>query len=142
MPCAGAGPDSRAFAVHGVTILWAMVASACLTLAGIHALVWWRERQAVSNLWFSLAALGTAGMGACEYAMMRSASPAGYGEALRWLHVPAWVIIVSLVVFVRLFLRAGRPWLAWSVCGVRTFSLALDLVQSPNLNYRTITGLR
>ena len=119
-----------------------MVASACLTLAGIHALVWWRERQAVSNLWFSLAALGTAGMGACEYAMMRSASPADYGEALRWLHVPAWVIIVSLVVFVRLFLRAGRPWLAWSVCGVRTFSLALDLVQSPNLNYRTITGLR
>lgn len=119
-----------------------MVASACLTLAGIHALVWWRERQALGNLWFSMAALGTAGMGACEYAMMRSSSPAEFGVALQWLHVPAWVIVVSLVGFVRVFLRAGRPSLAWAVCGVRTLSLGLDLIQSPNLNYRVITGLR
>lgn len=28
---------------------------------------------------------------------------------VRWLHVPLWVVIVSLVAFVRLYLRAGRP---------------------------------
>lgn len=119
-----------------------MVASACLTLAVIHALVWWRERNAWSNLLFSLAAAGTAGLGVCEYRMMHAATIADFGTALRWLHVPAWVMIVSLVGFVRTFLRSGRPWLAWSVCGVRTVSLVLDFVQSPNLNYREITGLR
>jgi hypothetical protein len=30
---------------------------------------------------------------------------------------------VSLVGFVRLYLRAGRLWLAWTVCGLRTLSL-------------------
>lgn len=125
-----------------VTILWAAVASACLTLAVIHALVWWRDRQAWSNLLFSLAAAGTAGLGACEYWMMHSATPAQFGAAGRWLHVPVWVLILALVGFVRLFLRTGRPWLAWSVCGVRTLSLVIDFLQTPNLNYREITRLR
>ena len=47
-----------------------------------------------------------------------------------------------LVGFVRLYLRAGRLWLAWTVCGVRTLSLILNFVFTPNLNYREITGLR
>lgn len=119
-----------------------MVASACLTLAVIHALVWWRERQAWSNLFFSLAAAGTAGLGVCEYWMMQSTTISGFGTALRWLHVPVWVIILSLVGFVQTFLRSGRPWLAWTVCSVRTLSVVLGFVQSPNLNFREITHLR
>jgi signal transduction histidine kinase len=125
-----------------LTILWAMVAAACLTLAVIHALVWWREREAWSNLLFSFAAAGTAGLGACEYWMMQATTIPAFGTALRWLHVPAWVIILSLVGFVRTFLRSGRPWLAWTVSGVRTLSLVLGFVQSPNLNFREITHLR
>ena len=54
----------------------------------------------------------------------------------------AWVVVVSLVGFVRLYFRAGRPWLAWVVCGVRTLSLMLNFILTPNLNYREITGLR
>lgn len=119
-----------------------MVAAACLTLAVIHLLVWWRQRHAWSNLLFSLAAAGTAGLGVCEYWMMQASTIVEFGTALRWLHVPAWVLILALVGFVRTFLRAGRPWLAWTVCGVRTLSLVLDFVQSPNLNYKEITLLR
>ena len=44
--------------------------------------------------------------------------------------------------FVRLYLRAGRPWLAWPVCGVRTLSLILNFFARVNLNYREITALR
>jgi two-component system, LuxR family, sensor kinase FixL len=61
---------------------------------------------------------------------------------MRWAHLPAWVLIVSLVGFVRLYLRAGRLWLAWTICGVRTLSLILNFVFTPNLNYREITALR
>src|SRR2546428_13913128 len=45
---------------------------------------------------------------------------AQYGAVLRWAHVPLWVLLLSIVWFVRLYLRAGRPWLAWSICGLRT----------------------
>ena len=62
--------------------------------------------------------------------------------ALRWAHAPAWVLIVSFVGFVRLYLRAGRLWLAWTVCGLRTLSLILNFVFTPNLNYWEITALR
>ena len=48
---------------------------------------------------------------------------------------------MSLVGFVRAYLRAGRLWLAWAVCGLRTLSLILNFVFTPNLNYREITAL-
>ena len=83
-----------------VTIIWAMIASACCTLALMHMLVWWwRWRDALDNLLFALSAV------------------------------------------VRLYLRAGRMWLAWTVCGLRTLSLVLDFVFTPNLNYREMIGL-
>ena len=51
-------------------------------------------------------------------------------------------MIASLVAFVRLYLRAGRRWLAWTVVGVRTLSLILNFTFWPNINYLQITALR
>jgi two-component system sensor kinase FixL len=124
-----------------VTIIWAMIASACLTLAMVHAMVCWRRPNARANLLFALSAVATAAYGGCELWMMRAETPGAFGMAVRWTHVPAWVLIVSLVGFVRVYLRAGRLWLAWTVCGLRTLSLILNFVCSPNLNYREITAL-
>jgi two-component system, LuxR family, sensor kinase FixL len=125
-----------------VTIIWAMIASACLTLALVHVLVWWRRREVLANLLFALTAVAAAVFAGCELWMMRAETPGAFGMAVRWAHVPASVLIVSLVGFVRLYLRAGRLWLAWTVCGVRTLSLILDFVFTPNLNYREINALR
>jgi PAS domain S-box-containing protein len=58
------------------------------------------------------------------------------------VQLPVWALVVSLVVFVRLYLRAGRSCLAWSVCGVRTLALILNFIFIPNLSYREITRLR
>jgi two-component system sensor kinase FixL len=124
-----------------VTIIWSMIASACLTLALVHVLVWWRRPNARANLLFVLSAVATAVYGGCELWMMRAETPGAFGVAVRWTHVPAWVLIVSLVGFVRVYLRAGRLWLAWTVCGLRTLSLILNFVCTPNLNYRQITAL-
>jgi two-component system, LuxR family, sensor kinase FixL len=125
-----------------VTVIWAMIASACLTLALVHGLVWWRRREAQANLLFALTAFAAAVFAGCELWIMRAETPDAFGMAVRWAHVPATVLIVSLVGFVRLYLRAGRLWLAWMVCGVRTLSLILDFVFTPNLNYREIKALR
>jgi len=125
-----------------VTIIWAMIASACLTLALVHLLIWWRRREARANLLFALTAVAAAVFAGCELWVMRVETPGSFGMAVRWAHLPAWVLIVSLVGFVRLYLRAGQLWLAWTICGVRTLSLILNFVFTPNLNYREITALR
>src|SRR5450432_48223 len=123
-----------------IAVLWPMIAATCLTLAGLHVLVWWRQRTRWGNLLFSLTAVATAGAAALELWMMRAQTPTEFGLAMRWLHLPGWLLILSLVGFMRVYLHAGRPWLAWAVCGVRTLSLVLDFVFTPNLNYREITG--
>ena len=78
-------------------------------------------------------------MAFCELWMMRAATPEQFGTALRWLHVPGWVIIVALVGFVQLHLRAGRSWLAWTVCGLARSHWSLTFCTGPNLNYLEVT---
>jgi len=125
-----------------VTIIWSMIASACLTLAAISFLTWCRNREAWANLFFSLLASGTAAFAFCELRMMRAGTPAEFGTALKWGHVPTWLILVSLVAFARSYFKAGRIWLGWLACGLRTLALVLNFLVGQNLNYREITGLR
>src|SRR5215467_2374556 len=98
----------RGHPMSWVTIVWSMNAAACLTLAGMHVVVWGKGRAARANLVFAVMA----------------------------------VAVAALVAFVRLYMPAGRRWLAWTVVGVRTLSLVLNFVFSPNINYREISGLR
>ena len=119
-----------------------MGAGACMTLALIHLVVWWKDRTARVNLVFSVMAIAVAAFAAIELAMMRAETPQQLGIAVRWVHVPVWVITVSLVIFVRLYLKSGRQWLAWAVIGLRTVSLILNFTLSPNINYRQMTAVR
>jgi two-component system sensor kinase FixL len=139
-PCAASAAPR--LAMSRVTIVWSMVASACLTLAAMHLLVWGRRRTAWAHLLFALSATGVAAYAGCELWMMRAETPEEFGVALRWAHVPVWVIVVSLVAFARLYLRAGRLWLAWAAFATRTLALLLNFGPAPNLNYSEITALR
>ena len=49
-----------------VTVIWSMVASACLTLAVIYWLVWCRNRTAWAHLLFSVTAASTTAFAFCE----------------------------------------------------------------------------
>jgi two-component system, LuxR family, sensor kinase FixL len=128
--------------LNWVLIVWSTAASASLTLAAIHFLVWFKSRTAWANLLFSLAATAVVVVACCELWMMRAETPAEIGAAVRWGQVAVWVVLLSLTGFVMLYLRAGRRWLAWTFCGLRTFSLALNFLVGQNLNYLEITGLR
>jgi len=125
-----------------VTVIWSMTAAICLTLAGVHLLVWLRARDAWVNVLFSVCAVAAAAHAGFELGLMRATTTEQYGAVLRWSHVAGSVLVVSLVWFVRLYLRAGRLWLAWTVCGLRTLALALNFIFTPNLNFREITRLR
>jgi two-component system, LuxR family, sensor kinase FixL len=125
-----------------ITIVWSMNAAACLTLAGIYLLVWCKQRENWVHLVFSSSAVAAAVIAAFELAMMHAEAVGQYEALMRWIHVPVWVLVISFVSFVRLYLHAGRRWLAWSICGLRTLVLILNFVFPPNLNFRHITSLR
>jgi len=125
-----------------ITIVWSMNAAACLTLAGIYLLVWSKQRESWAYLVLSCNAVAGAALTAFELALMYAQTGEQYGVILRWAAFPVWLLVVSLVVFVRLYLRGGRLLLAWSVCGARTLALILNFIFVPNLSYRQITGLR
>src|SRR5213080_4992524 len=125
-----------------ITMLWSMDAAFCFTLAGMYLLVWWKQRKGWVHLLFSCSALAAGAIAGFELMSMRAETTAQYGAVLRWAHLPVWILIVSVVWFVRFYLRAGRPWLAWSICGLRTVVLILNFLFTPNLNFREITSLR
>src|SRR5216110_2137097 len=125
-----------------ITIVWSMNAAACLTLAGIYLLVWCKQRQNWAHLLFSFTAVATAAIAAFESAMMHAETIGQYEALLRWIHVPVWVLVISFVSFVRLYLHAGRRWLAWSICCLRTLVLIVNFIVTPNINFRRITSLR
>jgi PAS domain S-box-containing protein len=91
---------------------------------------------------FSCSALAGAALTAFELTQLRAHTVEQYSAVLRWTQVPVWTLVVSLVIFVRLYFHAGRPWLAWSVCGLRTLALILNFILIPNVSYREITSLR
>src|SRR5215510_6264969 len=118
-----------------VTALWSMNAAACLTLAGFYLAVWCKQRQSPMYLVFSCSGVAAASISAFELWMVNSKTVDQYEQLARWVHVPTWVLTLSFVAFVRLYLHAGRVWLAWSIYGLRTLVLILNFsvpVGAPN----------
>ncbi len=124
-----------------ITVVWSMNAAACLTLGGFYCLVWCKQRENWVYLLFSSSAVAAAAIAGFELAMMHAEAVGRYEALVRWVHLPTWVLIVSFVIFVRLYLHAGRPWLAWSICGLRTLVLILNFIFTPGINFRQITSL-
>jgi two-component system, LuxR family, sensor kinase FixL len=125
-----------------VTVIWAMIASACLTLGMMNLVIWVQQTRRRAHLLFSVTAISVAAVAGCELLLMRAQTTEQFGTVLKWAHVPVFFTFVSIVGFVRLYLRAGRSWLGYSVCGLRLLVLIINFLSVPNLNYKEITGLR
>ena len=125
-----------------ITVLWSINVGACLTLAVMYLAVWSRERESWLYLIFSCIAAAAAFIAVFELQLIRADTSEEYGAILRWRALPVWVLVLSLVGFTRLYLRAGRSWLAWSACSLKTLTLILNFVFTPNLYYLEITALR
>ena len=119
-----------------------MIAGACLAVTLIYVVSWLRQVEKTAYLAFSVTALSLAAVTFCELMLMRAQTPAEFGTFLRWAHIPVFTLLVSIVVFVRTYLKAGRLWLAWGVCGVRLLALIINFRAELNINYLTITSLR
>ena len=124
------------------TVVWLLVASASITIGVIHLSVGIRQPRR-DHLWFGITAISNAGLACFELALMRSATPQQAGEIFRWLHVSLFLYVASFVLFIRAYFDAGRAWLAGAAIAARGIaSLVVNFLQSPNLNFAAITGLR
>lgn len=128
--------------VSWVTVLWSMMASACLTLAGLYFLVWFNNRREWAHLLFSINAASMAAFAICELWMMRAETPAELNLALKCAHVPLFSWLMSMTWFVHVYLRAGRRWLAWSLLIVRALILIVNFTPGENLTFRSMLPLQ
>lgn len=119
-----------------------MNAGACLTLAAFYAAVWCKQRQKRVYLIFASSAVAAAAISAFEVWMMNATTVEQYQLLVRWIHVPTWVLTVAFVAFVRLYLKAGRAWIAWSIYSLRTLILVLNFILPGGINFKAITSIR
>ena len=124
-----------------ITVVWSMVTAACLSFAAVHLLVWLHSHDARTNLLFAISAAAAGALTMQELLAFRAATPAAYGEALRWMHLAAAVVVIALVWFVRSYLRAGRIWLAWAITGLRALVLVPNFFAYPNATFGEITAI-
>ena len=74
--------------------------------------------------------------------MLNATTVEQYQLLMRWIHVPVWVLTLSFVAFVRLYLHAGRAWLVWSIYTLRTLVLILNFIFPVSINFNRITDIR
>lgn len=127
--------------MNWITIIWSMIASAMLAIAGVYLVVWLRQRESRAYLVFVLLAISTAGIAGTELWMMHSTTIAEFGTAGRWFHVPLATGIFAFVGLVYYRLDSSRLWLALTICGLRVATLIINFLQDPNINYSEITRL-
>ena len=118
-----------------VTVVWSMIAAACLTLAAVHLPVWWRNREARATLAFSLAAICTAALAMCELSMLKATTPAAYAAAQRWMNVPVALLLLALAGFAHHYLDAGLRWLAITAISLRMLSLVINFAVGESGNF-------
>lgn len=127
--------------MFNVLYLWPMVAASCLTLAAVHALASGDRRTARENGWFAVLAAMVAVLAVCELAMMHARTPRAFGLVQRWTHVPLFLALVALVVFVRAAFGTGRLWLAGLFVALRVVVLAVNFGSDVSFNYRTLDAI-
>ena len=125
-----------------ITVIWSMNAGACLTLAAFYGAIWCKQRQNRVYLVFACSAVAAAAISTFELWMINATTVAQYQLLVRWIHVPTWVLTISFVAFVRLYLQAGRTWMAWSIYGLRTLILVLNFIFPVGINFNAITSIR
>ncbi|HEV7701235.1 MAG TPA: PAS domain-containing protein [Pyrinomonadaceae bacterium] len=124
-----------------VTAASLIAATVCFTFAIIYVGVWARQPRRLDHFFFAVSALSVATFTLFESAAMHAESPQHYGDIVRWAHVPGFGMIVGLAWFLHFYMRAGRRWLLWTVTGLRTLTVIINFILTPNINQREISGI-
>src|ERR1043166_3588865 len=124
-----------------ITAVWSINVGAGLTLAAMYLTVWCKQRESWCHLLFSCSAIAAAAISGFELRMITAGTVEQYQLLLRWIHLPTFVLTVSFVAFIQLYLHAGRAWLAWSIYALRTLVLIINFMLPVSINFRAVTDI-
>lgn len=128
--------------MNWVVYIWSLTAGICLALGAIHLVLWFQRRELWANLAFALGAIGAATFSTHDLFQMTAVTPDQYAALARWTLAVGTVETVSLIVFIRLYLHAGRLWLLWLFIALRLLILGLNFMFDPNFYFVEVTDLR
>src|SRR5215468_4320311 len=123
-----------------IDVAWTMMASASLTLALLHLVVWHRQRSEYAYLVFCVLAVSVAGLAMFELLVVRAQTPAEYFQAARLAQVPVVLIALSILAFVRLYFGAGRMWLAYTAGGLRIVATLATAASGTTPQFEQVTA--
>ena len=87
-----------------IVIVWAMMASACVTVGLMHLAIWLKQPSRNARLLLVAAGLSAAMIAALELALAQAPIEP------RWAHVPVFTLIVAVAIFLTVYLSsAERP---------------------------------
>jgi PAS domain S-box-containing protein len=127
--------------MNWIDFAWPAISGACLMLAGIHVVVWYKRRDQLAHLAFVITACSVTAVSELEFWMLHAQSTEQYAGLLRWSHLPFAFLLISMVAFVRLQLGVGRLWLGTLACVLRVASLLPNFMTGVNLNFQEISAL-
>lgn len=123
------------------TIIWSVCAGFSFSVVVIYLLVWLQSPKQLENFIFTVAAFSAAAIALLELLLMHAQTPIEYGQLLRWMHLPAGVIVVSVVWSVHFYVHSGRLWLAWSSSVLRRIILTTNFLMVPLKRTETVVTL-
>ena len=128
--------------MNWITVTWPMIAATCFTLAGLHLMVGFKRRDGQAHLLYALFAAAIAGFTLFELQMMQATTVEEFAFLQRWIHVPAYLLIVSSFWSIHYYFGTGRARLAWALTGYFGFLLAINFSSDVSLNFVRIERLR
>lgn len=127
--------------MNWIDSVWPMFGAICATLATIHLIIWFKQRDQHANLAFALTAISVSALSVFELALMRAEDPTRYEDVLRWSHLPIAAIVIGIVSFVLLQFRAGNIYLAAAVISTRLACLVPNFITGSSLNFIEVGSL-
>ena len=122
---------------HAVLVLSAVA----ITLGLLYLRFWFSERSRKDFLFFALACFSTAVYSWFEIAIMNSDSLEHTARLLWWAQFPATFAVISVPLFLYLYLNNRRRWLFWSIVSLRVLGLLANFFLTPSINFRELTRI-
>jgi len=125
-----------------ITVIWSATSGACVMLALMHLLVWFRDRRSWASLCFSFTVVGVLGLAISEVITMHTDSPEVFGHVFRWTHLVYAVGVIGSLGFVHFYFGTGRKWLLALAIGLRVLVQIPNFTTGVNLHIASIQSLQ
>ena len=125
-----------------ITVAWPMIAATCFTLAGLHLMIGFRRTDKKAHLLYATFAAGVACFALYELQMTQATTVEEFAYLQRWIHLPAYVLIVSAIWSIHFFFGTGSARFAWALTAFYALLLVINFSTGTSINYQRIDALR